>query len=86
MPPAETDPVARATTIEEIVREPYGFVHKDPSPIKEVYGGPTGQVFIECMRVRPRTRPSKTALLFTHPAAGALSFPSSQPWRGLDGM
>ena len=49
-----------------VVREPYGFVHADNSRLKEVYGGPTGQVFVECMRIRPETGDSKTVILFSH--------------------
>src|SRR5689334_11649965 len=58
-----------------IVREAYGFVHADPSRLKEVYGGPTGQVFVECMRIRPDDAASKTALLFTHPIGGGSFLP-----------
>ena len=29
-----------------VVREAYGFAHVDTSRLKEVYGGPTGQVFV----------------------------------------
>ena len=53
-----------------VVREPYGFVHADKSRLKEVYGGPTGQVFVECMRVRPDGGESKTVILFSHPVGG----------------
>ena len=58
-----------------ILREPYGFVHKDSSPLKDVYGGPTGQVFVECMRIRPDTGTSKTAILFSHPIGGGSFLP-----------
>ena len=34
-----------------VVREPYGYVYKEESRLKEVYGGPTGRVFVECMRI-----------------------------------
>lgn len=53
-----------------VVREPYGFVHADKSRLKEVYGGPTGQVFVECMRVRPDVGDSNTVILFSHPVGG----------------
>lgn len=58
-----------------IVREPYGFVHQDPSPLKDVYGGPTGQVFVECMRIRPSDAASKTVILFSHPIGGGSFLP-----------
>ena len=58
-----------------VVREPYGFVHVDKSRLKEVYGGPTGQVFVECMRVRPDVGESKTVILFSHPVGGGSFLP-----------
>src|SRR5690349_12272875 len=62
-----------------IVREPYGFVHADPSPLKDVYGGPTGQVFVECMRIRPEAGEargeSRTVILFSHPIGGGSFLP-----------
>jgi pimeloyl-ACP methyl ester carboxylesterase len=58
-----------------VVREPYGFVHADKSWLKEVYGGPTGQVFVECMRVRPDVGDSKTVILFSHPVGGGSFLP-----------
>lgn len=58
-----------------VVREAYGFVHKDTSRLKEVYGGPTGQVFVECMRVRPETGEAKTVILFSHPVGGGAFLP-----------
>jgi len=58
-----------------VVREPYGYVYKEESRLKEVYGGPTGRVFVECMRIRPEAGESKTALLFTHPIGGGSFLP-----------
>lgn len=58
-----------------VVREAYGFVHADKSRLKEVYGGPTGQVFVECMRVRPDVGASKTVILFSHPVGGGSFLP-----------
>lgn len=58
-----------------VVREAYGFVHADRSPLKDVYGGPTGQVFVECMRIRPAHGGSKTAILFSHPIGGGSFLP-----------
>lgn len=50
-------------------------VHTDASRLKEVYGGPTGQVFVECMRVRPTTGESKTVILMSHPIDGGAFLP-----------
>ena len=59
-----------------IVREPYGFIYKDPSPLKETYGGPTGRVFIECMRIRPEgSERAQTAIVFSHPIGGGSFLP-----------
>ena len=58
-----------------VVREAYGFVHADKSRLKEVYGGPTGQVFVECMRVRPDIGDAKTVILFSHPVGGGSFLP-----------
>jgi pimeloyl-ACP methyl ester carboxylesterase len=58
-----------------VVREPYGFTHKDTSRLKEVYGGPTGQVFVECMRIRPAEGDSKSVILFSHPIGGGAFLP-----------
>ena len=58
-----------------IVREPYGFVHADTGRLKEVYGGPTGQVFVECMRIRPEAGASDTVILFSHPIGGGSFLP-----------
>lgn len=58
-----------------IVREPYGYVYKETSVQKEVYGGPTGQVFVECMRIRPAEGASKTVILFSHPVGGGSFLP-----------
>ncbi len=57
-----------------VVREPYGFVHADTSRLKEVYGGPSGQVFVECIRIRPETE-SKTVIVFSHPIGGGSFLP-----------
>ena len=58
-----------------VVREAYGFVHADKSPLKDVYGGPSGQVFVECMRIRPAVGDAKTVLLFSHPIGGGSFLP-----------
>ena len=58
-----------------IVREPYGYVHADTSLVKEVYGGPTGRVFVECMRIRPSDGTSKSVILFSHPIGGGSFLP-----------
>lgn len=59
----------------KVVREPYGYSYKEESRLKEVYGGPTGRVFVECMRIRPETGDSKTVILFSHPIGGGSFLP-----------
>jgi pimeloyl-ACP methyl ester carboxylesterase len=58
-----------------LVREPYGYLYKDESLLKEVYGGPAGRVFVECMRIRPDDVASTTAILFSHPIGGGSFLP-----------
>ena len=58
-----------------IIREPYGFVHADSGRLKETYGGPAGQVFVECMRIRPFSGESKTVIVFSHPIGGGSFLP-----------
>ena len=58
-----------------VIREPYGFVHKDKGPFKDVYGGPDGQVFVECMRIRPETGTARSVILFSHPVGGGAFLP-----------
>ncbi len=58
-----------------VVREPYGFVHADKNRLKDVYGGPAGQVFVECMRIRPESGASNTVILFSHPIGGGSFLP-----------
>jgi pimeloyl-ACP methyl ester carboxylesterase len=58
-----------------IIREPYGFVHADAGRLKETYGGPAGQVFVECMRIRPVASEAKTVIVFSHPIGGGSFLP-----------
>jgi len=59
----------------KIVREPYGVVHDDADPMKDTYGGSTGIVFVECMRIRPEHGASKTVVVFSHPIGGGAFLP-----------
>ena len=59
----------------EIIREPYGIVHKDPSPLKDVYGGTTGAIWVECMRIRPISGNSECVIVFSHPIGGGSFLP-----------
>jgi len=59
----------------EIVREPYGVVHRETSGLKDVYGGAGGIVFVECMRIAPRDSQSQRAIVFTHPIGGGSFLP-----------
>ncbi len=58
-----------------ILREPYGYAYAENSRLKETYGGPEGQVFVECMRIRPEEGESKTVILFSHPIGGGSFLP-----------
>jgi pimeloyl-ACP methyl ester carboxylesterase len=67
---------ASTTARVRVVREPYGFVWTDPSPLKDTYGGPTGQVFIECMRIRREgSVRASTVVVFSHPIGGGSFLP-----------
>lgn len=60
----------------EVVREPYGIVFEDKSPLKDTYGGPTGRVFIECMRIRPASsEKAQSVIVFSHPIGGGSFLP-----------
>ena len=59
----------------KIKREPFAVLHTDPSPIKDVYGGDVGMVFVECMRIRPVDVESKTVIVFSHPIGGGSFLP-----------
>ncbi len=59
----------------KIAREPYGFVHADASRRKDTYGGPTGRVFVECMRIRPALGDSDSVIVFSHPIGGGSFLP-----------
>lgn len=58
-----------------VIREPYGYTYREESRLKEVYGGPTGQVFVECMRIRPQEGTSTSVILFSHPIGGGSFLP-----------
>jgi pimeloyl-ACP methyl ester carboxylesterase len=59
----------------KVLREPYGLVHADPSPMKDVYGGDSGMIFVECMRIRPADLESNTVIVFSHPIGGGSFLP-----------
>jgi len=59
----------------KIIREPYGFIHQDPSPLKDVYGGATGAIWVECMRIRPDSGDSDSVIVFSHPIGGGSFLP-----------
>ncbi len=59
-----------------LIREPYGVVHTDPDPMKDTYGGSTGVVFVECMRIYSSERPrAKSVVIFSHPIGGGAFLP-----------
>lgn len=59
----------------EIVRHPYGLSFAEKADFKDTYGGQAGQVFLECMQIRPRDRDAKTAVVFSHPIGGGAFLP-----------
>jgi pimeloyl-ACP methyl ester carboxylesterase len=60
----------------KIVREPYGIVYTEKDAMKDTYGGSTGVVFVECMRIVPEGVPSKTVIVFSHPIGGGAFLPA----------
>lgn len=68
-------PYAVKSAEHEIERLPYGFTFREQAAFKDTYGGELGHVFLECMRVRPRGRDSKTVLVFSHPIGGGAFLP-----------
>ena len=59
----------------EIVREPYLVLHQETSAFKDVYGGAGSTVVVECMRLIPKDKTSKTAIVFSHPIGGGAFLP-----------
>jgi pimeloyl-ACP methyl ester carboxylesterase len=58
-----------------VLREPYGISHEDKSPFKDVYGGVSERVFVECMRIVPEGVRSRTVVVFSHPIGGGAFLP-----------
>lgn len=61
--------------MQDVVRESYGIVYKEEAGFKDTYGGAGGIVFLECLRVRPASGESKTAMVFSHPVGGGAYLP-----------
>lgn len=59
----------------QLIREPYLVLHQETSGFKDVYGGAGGTVVVECMRITPKDRPSKTAIVFSHPIGSGAFLP-----------
>lgn len=59
----------------QIVREPYAVVFAETSAFKDVYGGGSDHVFVECMRIAPSGSASKRAIVFSHPVGGGSFLP-----------
>ncbi|MEE1877108.1 alpha/beta hydrolase family protein [Altererythrobacter litoralis] len=57
------------------IRQPYGVVYKEESGFKDVYGGTSGMVFVECMRIAASEEPAKRAIVFSHPIGGGSFLP-----------
>ncbi len=62
-----------------LIRQPYSVVYKEQSGFKDVYGGTSGMVFVECMRIaaseQPTGRAPKRAIVFSHPIGGGAFLP-----------
>ena len=56
-------------------RRPLLLVFKEKSSIKETYAGRTDTVALEAHHLVPKDRPSKTVLVFMHPAGGTQYLP-----------
>ncbi len=59
----------------EVERIPWVTVFREQAGFKDTYGGDEGWVVIESMLVRPRGRPSKTAIVWSHPIGGGAFLP-----------
>ena len=59
----------------KITREPYLVLHQETSAFKDVYGGAGANVVVECMRLLPEGRPSKSVIVFSHPIGGGAFLP-----------
>ncbi len=55
-------------------RIPYGIFFREPAGPKDTYAGREDAVFLEAHQLLP-ARPSKTAILFTHPIGGGAYLP-----------
>ncbi|MFZ9395144.1 MAG: alpha/beta hydrolase family protein [Erythrobacter sp.] len=58
-----------------LIRQPYSVVYKEQSGFKDVYGGTSGMVFVECMRIAASERPTSRAIVFSHPIGGGAFLP-----------
>lgn len=59
----------------KIIHAAYGFYHEDKSPLKDVYGGGKGAVFIPCNHMHPEGSQSKSVIVFSHPIGGGAFLP-----------
>jgi len=65
----------RIVSVVKPVREIYGIVHSEPAQMLDTYGGTSGVVFFECVRVRRLDIESKTVVVFSHPVGGGAFLP-----------
>ena len=56
-------------------RIPFPVYFSEAADFGDVYGGPGGFVFFDAHLLKPRDRPSDTALLFNHPVGGGAWLP-----------
>lgn len=59
----------------KIVREPYALAFEEKQGFKDVYGGASGRVFVECMRIRPQEGHATSVIVFSHPVGGGSFLP-----------
>ena len=56
-------------------RHPYITVFQEQQGFKDTYGGEAGFVVLESQLIRPKDRPSKTVVVFSHPIGGGAFLP-----------
>lgn len=59
----------------QIMREPYVVVYPETSAFKDVYGGTSDRVVVECMRIAPAGSRSHRVIVFSHPVGGGSFLP-----------
>ncbi|MCB1647549.1 MAG: alpha/beta hydrolase [Pseudomonadales bacterium] len=58
-----------------LIRESYGVSYTETDTLKDTYGGSTGMVFVECMRIIAEGTSAETVVVFSHPIGGGSYLP-----------